>query len=386
MKEYKIKFTNEKVSLFKTNKQITSLTKKLNLIEGTVEHIPLHFSLVKERKMNYVSKVYSFGARAEKTYVGRILHSKQEILISEVDYIYRFNHTFTDQKQPKKGTDGIKKATKEELEHRRKNINYILKKIDAEEAKTMSYLSDEEVVFTDESLVDKDVPLQVYDDKKIRDCIKKAKIVNYKIISEIFPSAQNIIEILSEMCIKLNGRFILKNKFYVENLRKTRDKIFKEFICNDISVHKPISEEEEFLLSEICFFKNNEYHLKGFFEDVELVSSTIDIRKLIYENGIISVKKLKELTELGDDVYSYLEEHKDIIKLQNNNYVIKHNMDENDPRNIVINLLRTQNNLKRNEVFTAVLEKTGKELNIFVYNKIMKEFCNAKGNNWILKK
>lgn len=387
MKEYKIRFTNEKISLFKTDKPISSISKKLNLLEATSDHMPAHFSLVKERRMNYVPKIYSFGAKTDKTYIGRILHTKREIIISEVEYIYRFNNQFTDIKRGKQAGDMAKKITKEELEHRRKNINYILRKINAEDEKSMKYLTDEEVEFTDEPMQEECGTTQTHDDHKIRRCIKEAKIVNYKVLTEIFPTINNIVEIMSEMCFNLHGRYVLKNKYYAGSLKRSREAILKQFTSSSIVFARALTKDEQFLLSEICNFSDNVYHLKGFAEDIQLQSSNVDIKKLIITHGIINMDKLKEMTELdSEDILAYMAEHSDIVKLQNNCYVIRHSDNIDDPRNIVIDLLMTRNNVKRNDIFTAVLDKTGKELNIFVYNKIMKEFCTAKGNNWTIKK
>ncbi|OMO56869.1 DNA-directed RNA polymerase III subunit Rpc5 [Corchorus capsularis] len=59
---------------------------------------------------------------------------------------------------------------------------------------------------------------------------------------------------------------------------------------------------------------------------------------------------------------------------------------EHDPlREVVINLLRAKEKLKKADVFAAAQLSLKREINNNEYNKVMSDFCEYKGNWWVLK-
>lgn len=389
MKEYSIKFTKQNLPLLKTPRTIRALRKRGNYIEATTERFESHFSMLKERMQNYPSKIYSFGVPVKDLFVGRIFHAKQEIHLSPVDTIYHFNEKLHS-KAPKQPTSFVmKNLSKEELEHRKNNINYMLKKNDHEEAVDMVYFNDKGVSFDFQEVEDAadGATNEEGSLRKLRMCILRVKIVNVRELEKVSKLARDaILGVVSEMCIKMNSRFLLKSKYYPKDLRSKREKILELFKYQDEIKCFVGDGQDRMLINEICKKEGNYYTLKGYKEDIELISKKTDLEKVILEHGMVSLSKLSKLVNLDEDeIREIVAENKNIITLVNKTYTVRKDDNPKDMRNIVIDFLVKQEFLKRNDISQVYFNLTGEEPNIFGYNKVMREFCVNKGNNWIIK-
>ncbi|EJW05325.1 hypothetical protein EDEG_00628 [Edhazardia aedis USNM 41457] len=411
---YRIKLHKTQTSLFKTDstQKITKLLyKKSGFITLNLSN-DSNFSLLKER-LGFVNMQEAYKTDTRKMYFGLVNHQRKIVDIFPIDGLYKFEHVFT------KNTEKVIKkldprlVSKEELEHRKKSINYKVKKIENENDYELIYEKDFDInemlqnlnegvekYDIQESVVTKNV--DVSDDKnvkkviifenKIRKSIYNARIVNFELLNEIYNDKQLILKCLSEMCIKLSGRFVLKNKFYKKNLREHRNFIFSMFVNKEYIDSRIIqnmnNQDLIFLVNEIADFQDKKYYLKGVVENISLTETHFDIEAIIKNNGVTSKKKLKNILKLEDDevnelIKNDMTKKNTIIQLSNGAYVYNDNTDV--LRSACISLFQEKSKFKRNDLFKYMHMNFSREITLVEFGQIVKEFCVAEGNVWVLK-
>lgn len=389
MKEYTIKYTKQNLTLFKTSKSIRFIKKRGFHIEASTTKIDSHFSMLKERLQNYPSTIYAYGIPTKDLFIGRVYHATKEIHFSPVDSIYHFNEKLHSKTHKQPSNFIVKSLSKEDLEHRKKNINYMLKRNENEEALDMRYISDMPVSFNilQPRKKEKLEKNEEHDVLKLRMVILRVKIVNIgELVKVSRLSKESIVDVVSEMCVKMNSRFVLKCKYYPRELKDKRKRILERFINLEEIQCFNASEIELMFINEVCVREGNKYKLKGYKETIELVTKKTDIEKIISENVLIGMEKLTGLVGLEEDeIQDLILENRNIVTLVNKTYVIRKDDNPKDLRNIIIDFLVKQEFLKRSEISQVYFNLTGEEPNIFSYNKIMREFCTNKGNNWVIK-
>ncbi|KAM0675979.1 hypothetical protein GVAV_000758 [Gurleya vavrai] len=366
------------ISLLKHLHQLHSLKYKPSRIDCLFNPNSTDFSLLKERQHNYQPKLRAYSHKLKNFHLMYINHIKKIIYIYEIKNLYRFN-SFTE----KNIQLNQKSNNKEELEHRKKNVNFILKKIEFEDTVNMEFCKGDLDISNVNEVEKLDVSLKNNASDRIRNCIYRARIVNLKTLLEIFNDKECILKILMEMCIKVNGRFVLKNKFYDKEVRRTREKVLNKLKLNETIFLEDKS--EKFIIEELCNKKENYYFMKGIFENIDMKENVIEINEIFREYGNVHIKILvRELELAEDDFNDFLSKRDDIMKLYNDTFVLKQG-EHDEFRKIIVDYFTKNKTAKKNELVKLIKEKSGKEINVFMFGKIMKEFCVLKGNNYVLK-
>ncbi|KAM0688528.1 hypothetical protein COBT_000211 [Conglomerata obtusa] len=387
--KYTVKQLDNPLHLFKHRQPITTLKFKPQRIDCITKPNNTDFSLLKERQMNYTSKMRAHATKIDETKVCYIDHFKKTIYMWNVDSLYRFE-SFTERKNV---SSSVKSFSRDEIKYRKKNVNYLLKKIDFEEGRDMKIEQEDIVQFIDDKSC-KDTIEQtknvlnsalnnINTRNRIFNTIYRARIVNFFVLNDIYKDEDEIMNCLTDMCTKVNGRFILKNIFYDSEVRKKREKIINRLRkSEELFIEK---DDDIFLITELCDKKDKNYFMKGVYEDIDFKETKIDFSEIIREFGVINFNKLSRETELNDDaLYEFINNNQNVVKLNNGTFTLFHG-EHQEIRSVVIEMFKQKNLLKKSDILNEIKNKTGKDINVFLFGKILKEFCILKGGNYILK-
>ncbi|KAM0677167.1 hypothetical protein BDAP_000468 [Binucleata daphniae] len=391
--KYKIQYVNKPLLLFKQRHEIVSLSYKPQRIDCLTNQNNQDFSLLRERQMNYSKKQRAYANKIANTKIGVIDHIEKKIFLYDIDGIFRFEN-FSERKVT---MQNMKSLTRDELDYKKRNVNYMLRKIDFEDCQELKYKKGDvnELKKNVETKEIENTTVNVNNNikERIKTAIFRARIVNYKVLLDIFENESvSIQEVLLEMCIKLKGRFVLKNKYYDKIHRKMRQKILNKIEASKSEMYDyniMFDKGDLFVVNEICEKKNGFYCLKGFYENISICEQKIEINEIFNEIfndfGIVSIKRIcKELEKDAEDVEKIVEQNKNIVKLKNKTYVMR-GSENQEFRNIIIDVFTENVTIKKNELLRIIKEKTGKEMNVFLFGKILKEFATYKANTYYLK-
>ncbi|KAF7682685.1 hypothetical protein TCON_2097 [Astathelohania contejeani] len=402
--EYKIQIAKQKLSILSfTTAQNTRVlkaqykpTNKILRLESTLP--TANISATKQLTMgNHAIRVAVGALPQTLQFIGRISHQDKCVTFYEVERVYHFDTHFS-YIEPRKTTEKRvgylykRSESKEEMEHRRKNWNYLLKKAEQEEYKTMEYREGSELSTMDIKSISENTNEPIIDNdeikKDIRESIRRAKVVNIKELVHLFGNEDIVVRILQEMTIQIRGRFILKNLFYEKHLHSIRSALLDAFRESDaISSDNPLC-INKFLVEELAIKEKGKYYLKGYDGGMVVEDIVPDLKKKVTQilgrYGICSSLRLANELGVDETELDPLLEGPGLIRVSNGSYVLLEG-EHQDIRKAIIDLLKENKTVRRNEVFKCVHDKTGKELSLPIFNKIMREFCVSKGSTWIIK-
>lgn len=386
--KYTVHHVKKPLLLLKQRHPIVSVMYKPRRIDCLTNPSTQDFSLLKERQMNYNKKQRAYSAEVTQTKIGIIDHVNRKIFLYEIDGIFRFEN-FVERKAT---VQNMKSLTRDELEYKKKNINYQLKKIEFEDAQELLYTKgdiEELKIETEETIVNHGHTIDSDSTnikRRIGNAIFRARIVNYKELCNIFENESIVKEVLAAMCIKVKGRFVLKNKFYERSHRKRRERLLNKIEANkNEEIAETFDKTDLFFIQEICHKKNGLYRLKGFFEEIDMCEQQIEITEIFRDTGLVSLKTLcKELDKTEEEVFKLTEQNKNVVRLKNNSFALKEGENQ-EFRNVILDVFSDSTSIKKAELLSILKEKTGKDINVFLFGKIIKEFATHKSNVYTLK-
>lgn len=300
----------------------------------------------------------------------------------------------------------LKKAeSREELEHRKKSINYKLKLIEQEEFKKLDfdsgYTTDSTIPESmnsnnqiDESRINDNgenkqtISNQTVNFKKLEEIIKNARIVNFKDLYDIFKNKDAIIGILYKMTVYVHGRFILKTSYYEKRLWDIRNTLISMFKRNG---EVKISEtrflgDEQWIAEEISNIVDKKYILKGFKEsiafDPELFQEDIknQIKRLLRIEGMQQSRIIGEKLSIDEEIVSNILKQSDFLHLINNCYVI------NDDHWFVcvLKLFESRKSVELNEIEDLIRTKGFSKSSEEIVNEL-KQYCTHRITKYTIR-
>lgn len=324
------------------------------------------------------------------------------LILQKIKFSYIFYPVFDFYKFDYKSV-AIKKAeNREEYEHRMRNINYKLKNIEGEDFRKLFYetrasyptfISDDikNARFTEltpfpsqEKLLDQlnNLTLKV-EPKKIKQTILNSRICNLKDLVLIYPNKDLVLNTLLGMTDVVSGRCILKNSYYERSLHPIRSRILDLFRTNTTLKPRDIdfASGEEWVVTELCDFKDGIYTLKGFYEE-ELSLNTFTIHNIINileKERVMSAKKISLILNVDVDlVVSTLSSNEKsglFVHLANNCYAID---DEDDWFNKFFHLAKNKKVFELKEI-EDIIDRSKREI-----VEELKKYCIHKGNKYYL--
>ncbi|ADM11490.1 uncharacterized protein Eint_050410 [Encephalitozoon intestinalis ATCC 50506] len=342
-----------------------------------------------ERKTNIITyESYGFTPSSIQWY-GKIDHLKKTIILRQIECIHLFNPKFgsSEIEKDRQEADGyqFKRAeTREEKEHRRKNINFYIKKMNLEEFVTMEYsrkeMSQECSNSHDLSAVEDDVKPGM----KIRSSIINAKVVNFSELALLYKDQNAIKAALSRYTNFINGRYILSNMFYEKSLHCIRDGILELFkgrervLCKDVYL---LAGEEKFLVEELCRRDGKYFLLRGFSEDTNKCddgSIGQEIRFIVEKHKPCSIEVIQEEMLLDPDAIKR-NLPGDVAVLANGMLAV---CKGDDKRKRIIEMLVEKKSWKKSEVLRIAQNESGGIEDFF---SVFGEYCELRGNVWSIK-
>ncbi|KAI5169471.1 hypothetical protein PAEPH01_0743 [Pancytospora epiphaga] len=297
----------------------------------------------------------------------------------------------------------LKKAeSREELEHRKKNINYKLRNIENEEPRTLKFedmtskypnsisvnegeMQGEMEVFSALS------KLSVKPERtRVEEMIKHARICNLKNLIEIFGDETIIKNTLFKMTEKIAGRFVLRNSYYEKDLWEPRARLLDIF--KEKNGRIPISDtlflgEESWLANEIAKKVEREYVLYGFEEDsgfdIEALEriNRMAVRSTLSCHRMLNVEGICAHTSLDSDIVLRFLSEPGYICLANNSYVLE---DDTYWFNSVLKAYESKKCMELTEI-EAILSGGEDTHNHDEIVAEVKLYCNQRNSKYYLK-
>lgn len=230
--------------------------------------------------------------------------------------------------------------------------------------------------------------------KRIKCFIKDCRILTPKKLKR-FDNVQEALKILEEMCIYVNGRYVLKNTFYEKKLHAKRDRLIGILKNNDVVDANEIKflKDDIFLADELLHCcGNGRYRLKHVPEPLLTAAQPVKIdidddlhknkvRFLLKKHMIITVPELCTLS--GFDEVFVKTCCQSFFKVNENTFAFVD--DELRELRIFILKMLKECSLKKNEIALRYTDQYGSEVNQSVLQKILKDYCNNKGGKWFLR-
>lgn len=350
-------------------------------------------SALKEKTLNMNNLVYRafpnnvqtmFFAKLED---GKILLYKFQNVYLFQPYHFYYQYDYTPSK--------LKKAeSREEFEHRMKSINYKLKNVDIEEFK---HLNIEESKFIPKAPTDSALNAALQSNlnltvnfKKLEEMIKRTKIVNMKVLVDIFNNENAVKSTLFKMTDQLCGRFVLKNIFYEKSLHEMRDRIiqiFRENTTVDIKSTKFLG-NEKWLVEELSDLKDGFYNLKGFKEHVEFDNNSIRvanlscIKDLLQKQRILTSTHISEKLSIDESVVvDLISKDGGFFHLSNNSYTLD---DDKNVLNEMFRILIDKKSFELPELISKLDQNSVKFDELSLVDEI-KRYCTQRGGKFYLK-
>ncbi|KAG5859654.1 hypothetical protein KMI_05g08360 [Encephalitozoon hellem] len=343
-----------------------------------------------EGKKPNVITYESYGLRPSNTqWYGKVNHAKKIVVLRRIECVYLFSPKFGSLEGEKgdreiEGYQFRRAETREEKEHRRKNINFQIKKMNLEDFSTMEYKRREMSEDFD------DAPrIPVAEDEtrniaQIRNSIVNAKVVNFSELTLLYRDQNAIKAALSRYTIFVQGRYVLSNTFYERDLHMIRDKVLELFrdkervLCKDVYA---LVGGEEFLIEEICKKDGKYFQLKGFNEHTNRCGNEDmgrEIAFLVEKHQPCSVETIhKEM--LVDPSVIKRNLPGDVAVLANGMLAT---CKGDERRKKIVEMLVTKKSWKKAEVLKVAQNEPGRIEDFF---EMLCEYCELKGNVWTIK-
>ncbi|KAF9764650.1 hypothetical protein NGRA_0389 [Nosema granulosis] len=319
--------------------------------------------------------------------------------IQKINTFYLFENKFpyleAKQDKLKDGLQFRKIESREEIEHRKKNINYKIRNIENESFKSLRYVDkSKEVIEAFKYLNIEDFGLKkdVSVSKKIFNSIKNAVVVNMKDLEVLYKDLEAIRACLSKYTFYFNGRYILNKSFYSEDLQSTREKIL-EILHKKGYILESDVEKDVFLIKELCRCETPKYFLKGYHEDkdpkIDQYSSSVDstVYDIIKERYFCTLADILKNCSLDADTVQKILFKPNITAVGEGIYTVYDPEDpHNDIKQEIVRLLEARKSYKKGEMNTAVtnISEVLKVDLETVQNYIEKVFVNKRGI-WTVK-
>jgi len=310
-----------------------------------------------------------------------------------------------------------KAESREEFEHRMRNINFKLKKVDEEDFKTMSF-SDSACIKShsnqDDSVVDETTKREVgnKEDKTIEDqndktdelnkemqsstlkriekTVHNSRICNFSDLLKIYSDAKLLKSVLFRMTQVVAGRCILKNSYYERSLHGMRSQLMKLFEESDVIEKKETEflKGEEWLVKEIATQEGHLFRLKGYREEIELSSAHAKeiylslIKDVFATSRIMSIAEIASKISLDEaQVSDLISKNPLFIHLSNNSYAIN---DESYWLNDLFLILKNKKSFELAEIEERLNEKQI-QYKIFDLQNEIKKYCTLRGSKYCVK-
>jgi hypothetical protein len=327
----------------------------------------------------------SFGFRPMGNYwYGKIVHEEKTVVLRRVEDFHLFTPLLSRPvEHVERSTEGYqfrKAESREEREHRRRNINFLLKRAEQEEFEVLRFSRGEmsrecaeaaqRIKGTEEDGLS----------RKIENGIFNAKVVNFSELLGVYKDSELVRKALEKCTFHRFGRYFLSNRHYEASLHEIRDKILALFEKSDSFMMKDVVGfigQESFLLDELCVRIGKRYHLRGHEEETDDMHGAIEDRvtELVRRYKVCPLQKIRD--ELGVDEVPSADE----VVLLPNGYVSI--ADECEVRKRILSMLMGKKSLRKAEVSKVV--QSGEIEDVGEFFDILSEYCQLKGSTWVLR-
>lgn len=336
---------------------------------------------------------YGFSPQADSWY-GKIIHEKRIVLLRRIDCVYLFRPKFEhlEVESEIQGADGyqLRKAeSREEQEHRKRNINFHIKRIELEDFVELPYGSRTMSHEYEDLCAGGGEETETRPAKKIERSIFNAKVANLPELVELYGDEKMVRLALSRCTYFRHGRYILSNLFYEKSLHEIRDRILELFNERERITMRDVESfigDEYFLLEELCVRDGRFFCLRGFCEerasgmDVGMDDEVSKVVKAIEEHQPCSIETIQDTTLLSPETIRSSMSRTNVVKLANERYVI---YGGSEKRKKIIDLLVKKKSWKKTDVLRVAESKEFGDLEEFF--SIFGEYCELNGSMWGIK-
>lgn len=367
----------------------------------------------------------SLAFRSIPTHPASYYHATVEserIVLTQVQSLYLFEPMHQYYMVEMQSTALRKAESREELEHRKRSINYKLKNLENEEFVTMDYEDATKIEMRGNSVsglkgrgsatpgtstnatqpdgLSKTAVAagQVKSTSngsktvcrnKIENVIKNARIVNASDLINIFGNKMAVNNVLFKMTDRIAGRFILKNAYYEKRLWEPRSTLLNLFRgCGETSISSTrFLGDESWLADEIADRVGTKYVLRGYKESTDFDASAIEdanrrhIRALFEKARMQSQAGISQQTAIDEEIIHRILCGPSYLHLANNSYVLD---DSSYWFNPVLKAFAARRSMELSVAQELLCQ------NEAVYNEEdlvaeMKVYCNQRGGKYFLK-
>lgn len=322
-----------------------------------------------------------------RQWYGKIDHSSGVIVLRPVECIHLFSPKFGNAESSSREVDGyqVRRAeTREEKEHRKKNINFHIKRMNLEESVALEYKKKEMALEYTDAPRAHAAEQNIVSAAKIKRSIVNAKVVNFSELVLLYGDEDVIKAALSRYTRFVHGRYILSNMFYERGLHRIRDNILRLFERKERILAKDLydaAEGEDFLAEELCRKVGGYFCLRGAME----YANECGTRSL--GEGIASVVERLQPCSLEAVREEMLLEPDEIRQnLPGNVTMLANGMlvicGGSERRRKIIEMLVTKKTWKKVEVLRVAQDDPQGIENFF---DAFGEYCELKGSTWNIK-
>lgn len=223
----------------------------------------------------------------------------------------------------------------------------------------------------------------------IAEVIKQTRIVNFGILSRLCNNPMLVQNALYKMTDRIAGRFILKNSYYEKSLHGMRTRLLDLFGSSEETnvQNTKFLGVEDWLIIELADQKDTRYVLKGFSEEVDFDIAAIEsnnqriITETLSAHMMLSVGDISKIAAIDQDIVSRIVGGPGYLYLANNAYAI-------DNKAHWFNcILESYSRKKSYELFEIkeTLGRNGIEVDEAVLISEIKQYCNQRGQKYFLK-
>ncbi|KAM0672452.1 hypothetical protein CWI42_012150 [Ordospora colligata] len=334
----------------------------------------------------------SYGSYGHKPlsmqWYAKIDHDANIVFLRKIDCVHVFSPKYEDiEVDDANKCDGyqLRKAeSREEHEHRRKNINFQLKKMNLEEFIELEYkLKDMDLKCKDDQVIGK--PDKVRKTVgKLKKSIENSKVVNFSEMMLLYQDENAVKNALQTYTNFVHGRYVISNAFYEKRLHSIRNSILDLFNHNERILMKDIEnfiDGEYFLLEELCRRDGKYYYLKGFDEGMNVLPEEImgvrvmnAVRKL---QPCVVEKVSEELLVDVDAVKMNLPEG--VVVLANGMLAV---CEGDTMRKRIVGMLISKDVWRKSDVIRIAQNEFSDASRFF---EVLGEYCELKGGVWNIK-
>ncbi|KAL0265593.1 UNVERIFIED_CONTAM: hypothetical protein PYX00_011306 [Menopon gallinae] len=298
------------------------------------------------------------------------------------------------------GLQFMKIESREELEHRKRNINYLLKVFDKEQFIIMEYVVREGGNVDTGAL--RSLPLEsrqeigrcmLDEEARLRRAIFSARIVNLCVLEKMFPRS-DVRDVLRRMTVHFKGRFLLKNEFYEHKLQIIRKRVLDEMSrCG----HLPFCEAQKipqrfaFLLDEMCEKAEDGYVLRGHDEMLGMADEPLEIsdthtriQRVLSSAGMASSHEIAVLSGLCRKEVTDALAEAPFVKLSNGCYVSCPD-EPGSVRALIVGLFSKKASVRKGELLRTLREGLGRAAEMEEVLGVLETLCVQRAGSWVLK-